>query len=143
MYKTLAGRALVPVGIAVTGFVFVCYLFLYSAIKSEINRNAVQHATNLTDTILKSTRYAMLKSDRETLNTIIQNVGEQTGVEHVRIFNKKGIVNFSTKQVEVNRQVDKNTEGCITCHRGPVPITTLGTMQQARTFRNADNKEVM
>jgi len=143
MFKTLAGRALVPVGIAVTGFVVVCYLFLYSAIKSEINRNAVQHATNLTDTLLKSTRYAMLKSDRETLNTIIQNVGEQTGVEHVRIFNKKGIVNFSTRRVEVNRQVDKNTEGCITCHRGPVPITTLGTMQQARTFRNAANKEVM
>lgn len=143
MYKTLAVRALVPVGIAVTGFVVVCYLLLYSAVKNEISRDAVQHATNLTDTILKSTRYAMLKSDRETLNTIIQNVGEQTGVEHVRIFNKKGVVNISTKRNEVNQQVDKNAEGCISCHRGPVPITTLGTMQQARTFKNADNKEVM
>jgi sensor histidine kinase regulating citrate/malate metabolism len=143
MYKTLAMKALVPVGIAVTGFVVVCYLLLYSAVKNEISRDAVQHATNLTDTILKSTRYAMLKSDRETLNTIIQNVGEQTGVEHVRIFNKKGVVNISTKPGEVNRQVDKNTEGCIACHRGPVPITSLGTMQQARTFKNAANKEVM
>lgn len=143
MFKTLAGRALVPVGIAVTGFVVVCYLLLYSAIKNEINRDAVQHATNLADTILKSAHYAMLKSDRETLNTIIHNIGEQKGVEHVRIFNKKGIVNFSAKQDEVNRQVDKNAEGCITCHRGAEPITTLGNMQQARTFINANKKEVM
>jgi hypothetical protein len=143
MFKTLAGRALVPVGIAVTGFVVVCYLLLYSAIKNEINRDAVQHATNLADTVLKSTRYAMLKSDRETLNTIIHNIGEQKGVEHVRIFDKKGIVNISTKHEEINRQLDKNAEGCITCHRGAVPVTTLGNMQQARTFINANKKEVM
>jgi len=143
MFKTLAGRALVPVGIAVTGFVIVCYLSLYSAVKNEINRDAIQHATNLADTILKSTRYTMLKDDRETLNTVVFNIGEQKGVEHVRIFNKKGVVNLSTKREEVNRQVDKKEEGCITCHRGAVPITTLGSMQQARFFNNANNKEVM
>lgn len=143
MFKTLAGRALFPVGIAVTGFVIVCYLSLYSAVKNEINRDAIQHATNLADTILKSTRYTMLKDDRETLNTVVFNIGEQKGVEHVRIFNKKGVVNLSAKREEVNQQVDKKEEGCITCHRGAEPITTLGSMQQARIFKNANNKEVM
>ena len=143
MFKTLAGRALVPVGIAVTGFVIVCYLMLYSAVKNEINRDAVQNATNLADTILKSTRYTMLKDDRETLNTVVLNIGEQKGVEHVRIFNKKGVINLSAKHEEVNTQVDKKEEGCITCHRNAEPITTLGSMQQARIFKNANNKEVM
>lgn len=143
MFKTLAGRALVPVGIAVTGFVIVCYLMLYSAVKNEINRDAVQNATNLADVILKSTRYTMLKDDRETLNTVVFNIGEQKGVEHVRIFNKKGVINLSAKREEVNKQVDKNEEGCITCHRGAEPITTMGSMQQARIFKNANNKEVM
>jgi hypothetical protein len=143
MFKTLAGRALVPVGLAVTGFVVVCCLLLYSAIRSGVNDYAVSEATNLADTILKSARYAMLKSDRETLATIIHNIGEQKGVEHVRIFNKKGIVNFSAKGGEVNRQLDKKAEGCIACHSGPVPITTLGTMQQARRFKNSAHKEVL
>jgi sensor histidine kinase regulating citrate/malate metabolism len=142
MFKTLAGRALVPVGIAVTGFMIVCCLLLYSAIRSGIHRDAVFHATNLADTILKSTRYAMLKSDRETLSTIIRNVGEQVGVEHVRIFDKKGIVNISAKPGEINRQVDKKAEGCIACHAGPIPLTTLGTMQQARIYK-VNAKEVM
>jgi len=143
MFDTLAGKALVPVGLAVTGFMVVCCLILYSVIREDLHHGEIVHATNLADTILKSTRYAMHKSDRETLATIIRNVGEQKGVDHVRIFNKKGIVTFSAKSGEINRQVDKNTEGCIVCHKGATPVTNLGTMQQSRTFRNQDGMDVM
>ena len=143
MFTTLAGKALIPVGLAVTGFMVVCCLILYSVIRDDLHRGEIVHATNLADTILKSTRYAMHKSDRETLGTIIQNVGEQKGVDHVRIFNKKGIVSFSAKLGEVNRQLDKNAEGCIICHKGSTPVTNLGTMQQARIFRNPEGMSVM
>ncbi|NVN93179.1 MAG: cytochrome C [Desulfuromonadales bacterium] len=143
MFRTLVGRALVPVGLTVTGFMVVCCLLLYSAIRNGIRHDAVLHATNLSDTILKSMRYSMLKSDRETLATIITNIGQQNGVSHVRVFNKKGIVSFSAKPDEINRQVDKTAEGCIACHRGPVATTTLGPMNQARTFRNAIGTSVM
>jgi len=143
MFATLMGKALVPVGLAVTGFMVVCCLVLYSVIREDLHHGEIVHATNLADTILKSTRYAMLKSDRETLATIIRNVGEQKGVDHVRIFNKKGIVTFSAKPGEINRQVNKNAEGCIVCHKGNVPVTNLGNMQQARTFRNSEGMDVM
>lgn len=143
MFKNLAGRALVPVGLAVTGFMVVCCLILYSVIRNDLHRGEIVHATNLADTILKSTRYAMLKSDRETLATIIRNISEQRGVEHVRIFNNKGVVTFSAKLGEINCQVDKNAEGCIICHKGSIPVTTLGTMQQARTFKNTAGMDVM
>ena len=135
MFASLAGRALVPVGLAVTGFMVVCCLILYSVIREDLHRGEIIHATNLADTILKSTRYAMHKSDRETLATMISSVGEQKGVDHVRIFNKKGIVTFSAKPGELNRQVDKNAEGCIVCHTTANPVSNLGTMQQARTFK--------
>lgn len=143
MFKSLARQALIPVGLAVTGFFVVCCLLLYSAIKSGITRDAVFNATSMADTILKSTRYAMLKDDRETLATVIRNIGEQKGVDHVRIFNKKGVVNFSARSEEINRQLDKKAEGCIACHSGPVPVTTLGTMQQARNFTNVSGKKVL
>jgi sensor histidine kinase regulating citrate/malate metabolism len=137
------GRALFPVGVAVTGFVVVCCLMLYSAIRSGVNRDAILNATNMADTILKSTHYAMLKSDRETLSTVIHNIGEQKGVDHVRIFNKKGVINFSARAEELNQQVNKSSEGCNLCHAGPVPLTSLGSMQQARTFTNSGGKSVM
>lgn len=143
MFNSLAGRALVPVGLAVTGFVVVCFTLLYTGIKNIIIRDSAGHATNLADTVLKSTHYAMLKSDRDTLAAIVHNVGEQNGVEHIRIFNKAGVINISSHQDEVGKSINKNTEGCIKCHTGAIPATSLGKMEQARTYKNKNGAEIM
>lgn len=143
MFGTIAGKALVPVGLAVTGFMVVCCLVLYTAIRDNLHQSEIVHATSLAGTVLKSTRYAMHRSDRETLATMVSNVGEQQGVEHVRIFNKKGIITFSNRADEINRQVDKSAEGCINCHKGATPLANIGTMEQARTFTNARGHDVM
>lgn len=143
MFNSLGGRVLIPVGLTVTGFVVVCFMLLYTGIKSVITRDSVEHATSLADTVLKSTHYAMLTSDRGSLAAIIHNVGEQKGVEHVRIFNKAGVINASSKQDEVGKSIDKKTEGCIACHMGAIPATRLGKMDQARTFRNKAGAEII
>jgi hypothetical protein len=143
MFDKIAGRALVPVGIVVTGFLIVCFLLLYSAIKTVVVQDSVGHANNLAGIVLKSTRYAMLKSDRELNAAIVQNISQQKGVEHVRIFSKTGIVSFSSNAGEVNRQVDKKAEGCILCHAKNEPITTLGNMEKARTFKNSVGEDVL
>ncbi len=143
MFRSLVGRALVPVGLAVTGFVVVCFIMLYTNIKNVIIKDSVGHATNLTDTVLKSTQYAMLKSDRETLAAIINNVGEQKGVDHIRIFNKAGVINVSADQNEIGKSIDKKAEGCIVCHIHAVPATRLGKMEQSRTYKNKAGIEVM
>ena len=143
MFDRIAGRALVPVGIVVTGFLVVCFVLLYSGIKNIVIHDSIGHANNLAGIVLKSTRYAMLQSDRGLNNAIIQNISEQDGVQHVRIFNKKGVVVFSSKTEEVNRQVDKKAEGCIVCHEKAAPISTLGNMQKARSFKNGMGTEVL
>lgn len=143
MFKSVTARAIVPVAVAVTGFVIVCCILLYSVMKRDMVSDAISYETNQADTIVKSTRYAMLKSDREMLRNIIGNIGEQKGVEHVRIFNKKGLIMFSRNHGEVNRFVDKKTAGCVACHAGAVPSATLGGMQQARRFVNERGAEVL
>jgi HAMP domain-containing protein len=143
MVKSLVGKAIVPVALAVTGFVIVCCILLYSVLKADMTDTAILHASSLAEVVVKSTRYAMLKSDRETLGNIIDNIGEQHDVEHVRIFNKKGLIEFSANRGEVNRIVDKTTAGCIGCHAGPVPTAKLGAMQQARQFENEQGRAVL
>ena len=143
MFDKIAGRALVPVGIVVTGFLVVCFVLLYGAIKKVVIHDSIGHANNLAGIVLKSTRYAMLKSDRELNSSIIQNISQQEGVQHVRIFNKKGVVAFSSDPTEINRQVDKKAEGCVVCHEKAAPETTLGSMQKARTFKNGHGTEVI
>ena len=143
MFRSLPSRAIVPVAVAVTGFVVVCCILLYSVMKTDMINNTITHETNLTDTVIKSARYAMLKSDRETLRNIIVNVGDQKGVEHLRIFNKKGLIMYSADPAEVNRLIDKKSAGCIGCHAGPVPTSTLGSMERVRRFTNNRGTEVL
>lgn len=143
MLNDLAKKAIFPVALTVTGFVIVCCILLYTFIQGDLTEDTIHHEANLADTIVKSTRYAMLKDDRETLGQMIANIGEQQGVEHVRIFNKKGLIMFSADPAEVNRLVDKKSAGCVECHAGSRPNTRLGAMEKARRFVNAQGKDVL
>ena len=143
MLKDICSRTVIPVAIAVTGFVIVCCLLLYSMIREDMVKVSTIHGTNLADTLTRSARYSMLNDDREALNNLIANVGAQEEVEHVRIFNKKGRIAFSSETRDVGRYVDKNADGCIACHADSVPKQTLEGMQQARTYENLQGEQVL
>jgi hypothetical protein len=143
MLKSLTARAIIPVTISVTGFVVVCCILLYSIMKTDMISDVIAFETNQARTIVKSTRYAMLHDDRESLANIIDSIGTQENVEHVRIFSKKGLIMFSSNHSEAGRLLDKNAAGCVECHSGPVPSATLGDMKQARRFINAKGKDVI
>ena len=143
MFKSLTARAIIPVTVSVTGFVIVSCILLYSIIKADMINDVIRLETNQAQTIVKSTRYAMRHDDRESLANIIGNIGTQQGVEHVRIFNKKGLIMFSSIPNETGRLLDKSAAGCIECHSGSVPAATLGDMKQARRFTNEKGKEVI
>jgi len=143
MFSTINSRAIVPIACAVTGFVIVCSLFLYAFVKRDLITGEIHHAADLADTVIKSTRYAMLHDDRETLSQIITNIGDQNQVEHVRIFNKKGLIMFSRDDSEVNHLIDKTAAGCTECHAMTEPKRTLRTMDQARQFTNKAGQDVL
>lgn len=136
MFTNLATRAIIPASLAVTGFVVVCCFLLYGLIKEDVISDTVRHETSLADTVIKSAHYSMLKADQEGMHRIIANIGSQEGVEHIRIFNRKGVISYSSDISELNHTVDKESAGCKGCHAGPVPLTSLGKMDQARRFVN-------
>ena len=143
MFSSINSRAIVPVACAVTGFVIACCVLLYSFVKSDLITGEIHHAADLADTVIKSTRYAMLHDDRETLSQIIHNIGDQNQVEHVRIFNKKGLIMFSRDSSEVDKFIDKSAAGCNECHAASKPKRELRTMEQARQFTNNDGHDVL
>ncbi|MBW2473101.1 MAG: HAMP domain-containing protein [Deltaproteobacteria bacterium] len=143
MFSSINSRAIVPVACAVTGFVIACCVLLYTFVKSDLITGEIHHAADLADTVIKSTRYAMLHDDRETLSQIIHNIGDQKQVEHVRIFNKKGLIMFSRDNSEVDKFIDKTAAGCNECHAESKPKRKLGAMEQARQFTNNDGHDVL
>ena len=91
----------------------------------------------------RATAQLALNGDRETLRQIIRNVGEQRQVEHLRIFNKKGLIMFSEHEAEVSRFMDKTAAGCNNCHVGAEAKRQLRSMDQARQFTNEEGRNVL
>lgn len=143
MLSSINSRAIVPVACAVTGFVIACCVLLYAFVKEDLIKGEIQHAADLSDTVIKSTRYAMLHDDRESLSNIILSIGEQNQVEHVRIFNKKGLIMFSGDEREINQFIDKSAAGCNECHAEDIPKSRLGTMAKARQYTNSAGNDVL
>ena len=64
-----------------------------------------RQALILSDTIRNSTRHAMLLNEREMVHRIIEQIGRQSGLEKIRIYNKEGEVIYSPDERAESRKV--------------------------------------
>jgi len=144
MGKTLAAKAILPVVLTVSAFVSACCILLYTSMKGDRIEESILHANDIASVVVKSTHFAMLREDRETLQNIVSSVAGERIVDHVRIFNKQGVVVFSGDGAEVGREVDKDAEGCSVCHVAKGPVRqSLGPMEQARRFVKENGEPVL
>lgn len=98
MFDNLIARAIVPVTIAVTGFVVFGCILLFTFIKSDMTDEAVRNLDSCAGTVVKSTRYAMMKDDRDSIQNIVTNIGTRSGIELVKIYNQDGTVRYTGRE---------------------------------------------
>jgi len=103
--------------------------------REEILTEATASTLRLANTIRRSTRHAMLESRREDVHKMIEEVGAQEGIEHVRILNKQGVIVYSADPNEINQEVDRTEEACNQCHKAEEPLESLDEKsKRAREF---------
>ncbi len=98
----------------------------------HFNESMINSAIHASDLIKRSTRYSMLKNDRENLSNIIATIGQEKGMEGIRIYNKIGTIAFSNDAGEVNTVVDKKIEQCYVCHEKEPAQVYLNTQNRIR-----------
>jgi two-component system NtrC family sensor kinase len=93
--------------------------------------------------ILRSTRDAMMDNDPLDLQRIIRAIGAQPGIERLRIFDKAGRIQTSTRPEEVASMVDKSAEQCYVCHAADRPLERLERPDRLRVFERSPGERVM
>lgn len=58
-------------------------------------------AQRMSDIVRRSTSYYMLRNDREALRHIVETIGQEPGITHLRVMNHEGRVGFSTFTREI------------------------------------------
>ena len=106
----------------------------------ELITEVINGSKRFSEGIKRSTRYAMLKFDREAMHQILEQVGRQEDIERVRILNKEGEVIISTLTEEIGCKVDKQEEACYGCHEVDKPLERLPMSRRWRLFGEPGNR---
>jgi two-component system NtrC family sensor kinase len=85
----------------------------------------------------------MLLNRREDVHEIINTIRSEIGVEQIRIYNKQGLIVFSTDSLEILKKVNLTDEACIACHNSSTPLINLANQDKIRIYKNSKNKRVL
>ena len=132
--KTLKTKVSVYVAIALTVAMLIFTLLVVRYQHDQLLQESISHANQLSEVIIKSTRFAMLQNEPDYVNSIIQDVSLQKGIAKVRMLNKVGEIVHSTYLPEVGQTVDQKAEGCFQCHKGDTPSCCVEAGSGGRVF---------
>ncbi len=119
--KTLKFKVAFHLAIGLTAAVAIFTVAIVRHHRTHLLSDAADLVSQLSAVITKSTRYAMLQNQRESVYRIVQNVGAQERIERVRILSKNGVIVHSTEGADVAMKVDRSSGGCVLCHTDDKP----------------------
>ena len=76
----------------------------------------------MSEVIVKSTRSAMLENKRDIAEKILLDIGQQKGIERIRVIDKDGTIMHSNRPRETGYSVDRKEEPCRHCHQSGSPL---------------------
>ena len=141
-YRSLSVKLIFWVGV-ITVLVIGVFAFVnLDTQRGHLLDASILAAKELSETMTKSLRFDMLHNYRDALYNSIENVGTQEEIEKVRIFNKEGMIMFSSDKGERGKMVDKEAEACYACHAVDKPLERLDIPERSRIFQ-ADGYRVL
>jgi two-component system NtrC family sensor kinase len=108
-----------------------------------LERQVKADAYRSSDLIKQSLLASMLRNERERTYTIIRLMGDEPGVEAIRIYNKQGVIMYSADEAEIGDTVDLRAEACDVCHASAEPLAAVPTEERARIYRQAEGYRVL
>ncbi|MCJ7815967.1 MAG: HAMP domain-containing protein, partial [Xanthomonadales bacterium] len=122
------------------------FLFTFMVVRNsreELLKEAISHAGQLSEVVIKSTRFAMLQNQPAHVDKIIQDVGNQQDIDRVRILNKNGKVIHSSVVEEIGEMVDQEAESCLACHQDEKSKQTSPMFGRPRFFTARDGQRML
>ncbi len=102
-----------------SAIVVVFFAFSYFTARTTSDawtRSFDDQATQTTAVIERVLRQGMLLNNKETVHATMRELANAPGVRAIRIYDKKGVIRFSTDERELGTRVARSSEICVVCH---------------------------
>lgn len=141
-FETLKGRLLVGSFLLLILFGVYSY-FSVRFYTDQMMSQVLTSANRISDAIKSSTHFSMLLNRKGDVYEIINALGKQPGIEGIRIYNKLGVITFSTEKEEQGKIIDLKAEACSGCHQVPQPPESVPARNRMRIYEGPDGKRVL
>ena len=141
--KSLKFKVGVYLVIALTVAVFVFTLLVVRSYRDELLQQVVAHSAQLSEVVLKSTRFAMHQNRPSEVGQIIENVGSLKDLEKVRILGKDGTIIYSSQKEEIGTKIDQEAESCLACHLDEKSLLASPEIGRPRFFDSGDGRPLL
>ena len=150
LFLYLVGGMIVLFGILIS-LTFVVH-------RSQMERSEIENSWRLSEMIRRSTSFQMLHSEvesngdgdamlqdyvTEAILQILNDISETHDIKKVRIFDRKGLVLFSTSPEEIRTTLDIAEESCTSCHASDPPATHVVGDARWRIFSAGDGQRTL
>ena len=139
----LATKILIATGLALFGGVFALSAASIWYQQEHMVDSLTASGARLGDTIRRGLRFSMLLNSRHELAEIVKNIGEQSDIISIRVYNKEGEIMFSGAPEEVGMRTNIRTEACHACHQVEPPLTELTVQERTRVFWSEDDRHML
>jgi len=137
IYNSLIFRLTFSVGLVLLVTIFTWASFTIKYQEKNSFDKVVSEVDRLANTIKLGTHYAMMLNSRDDINEIVKNIGRHKEIENIRVFNKKGRIEFSNVTKEIGQVTNIKNDACFICHGTEPPLETVGIEQRTRIFDSA------
>jgi two-component system NtrC family sensor kinase len=141
--RSLAQKLVVSLTIIVVIIAVVSGLINVRNQEKQLLAAMVVGADQLSRGIASATWHAMLADNREAAYSVMKTIAEKQGIDRIRIFNRDGVMMFSTIGGESGQRVDRRAEVCAICHSGTAPKEQLATTSRALVYRAPDGHRAL
>ena len=90
--------------------------------RDDLQAATSRHVVQIAETVVKSTRLAMMLNDREAVTRIIADVARQPEIERLRLIDSEGQIIDSNHVKDVGYTVEKREHPCVHCHTDDSPL---------------------
>ena len=128
------------IALAAAAFIFTWMVVRNN--RDELLQQAIVHSGQLSEVLIKSTRFAMHENKPSEVSQIIGDVGAHKDIEKVRILSKDGTIIHSSKKEEIGEKVDQEAEACLACHRDEKSLKESPPVGRPRFFTTEDGRRM-
>jgi len=141
---SLVGKLVVILGLLILSGSGIFWYLSIQADKRDLMENSVAFISSLSEMIHRSIRHNMLLNRGDDMQGAMESIGATESVKRVSLFNRDGIIHYSSDRGVIGMRAQKASPACAGCHSDPSrPRETLIDGRQWTIYADAAGKRVL